>query len=835
MAAGCFAFWNRCVVRAVIVAWVVVGAAVVNSQPLRSADAGAPSAAVGDFLSANCADCHDAASKQGGLDLSALPWSPTDPTNFAHWVELFDRVQRGEMPPADAPQSTAQARDGFIVQLSSTLHDSSLARQRTEGRTVLRRLNRTEYENTLHDLLKIDAPLKDILPEDTPAHGFDTVAEGLRISQLQIEKYLEAADAALDAAIQLTPPPEKSSRRYSLKDEAEIRRNLDTPTGTQTDPNSRNRHVVTFRELPNALVMFSDLPYQARFRSFRPSAPGLYRIRASAYGFQSDGDPIPLRIFADNFRTRRILGMFDMPADKPRVVEFTARLGQNEGIVVGALDVGYDAQGRGVYNIGAADYRGRGLAIEWVEVEGPLYENWPPPSTTELLAGVPLTLLQRQGYRNGRRIAYEMSPSDPKAALRTVIERFTARAFRRPLESGEAERFVKLAVDAFEKNGAFEDSLRLGLRGVLTAPQFLLFDEAPGALNEYALASRLSYFLWSTMPDETLLRAAADGRLKTPAGLHSEVERMLANPKSQALEKNFVGQWLELRNIEATTPDRRLYPEFDESLQASMVAETEAFFAALIEQDLSTSNLIDSDFAMLNRRLAQHYGLPPLADERIRRTPLPADGVRGGVLAQAAVLKVTANGTTTSPVLRGGWVMTRLLGEPPPPPPEAVDAIEPDTRGATTVREQLAKHRNSPACAACHVKIDPPGFALECFDVIGGWRDHYRSQDKGTFVEGRIRGQRISSYKFGPEVDSSGEFKGKSFQDLAEFKKLLLAREDQVLRTLASYLVVYGTGAGITFADRAELDEIVKRTKEHGRGVRALVHEITASDVFQNK
>ena len=811
------------------------GFVVVYADEVRGQTSGAKPD-VAPFLSAHCADCHDASTQAGELDLAKLAWSPDDPAVFERWIELYDRVRKGEMPPKDEPQPSPDERAKFVAALDTALHETSAARQRVDGRVVLRRLNRTEYENTLHDLLLIDAPLKDILPEDTSAHGFDTVAEGLRFSQLQIEKYLEAADVALDAAIQLTPAPEKSKRRYSLKDEQEIRRNLDTPAGTQTDKNSRNRHVVTFRELPDAIVMFNDLPYQARFRAFRPSAPGLYRIRASAYGYQSDGAPIPLRIFGDNFRTRRLLGMFDMPADKPREVEFVARLNPNEGIALGALDVGYDARGQGVYNIGAADYTGRGLAVQWVEIEGPLYESWPPPSTKRLAGDVPIVELQRTTYRNGRRIAYQFAPDDPQSALAGAIERFAGRAFRRPLEPGEADRFVRLAVEALAEEGAtFESALRLGLRGVLTSPQFLLFDEAPGRLNDYALASRLSYFLWSTMPDDALSAAAAAGRLHDRSELKAEVERMLASPKAGALVKNFAGQWLDLRNIEATTPDRRLYPEFDEQLQQSMVAETEAFFAELIDENLSAANLIDSDFAVVNRRLAEHYDLPPAADERLRRVSLPADSLRGGLLGQASILKVTANGTVTSPVLRGGWVMDRLLNEPPPPPPASVDAIEPDTRGTTTIREQLAKHRSNPSCIACHLKIDPPGFALECFDVIGGARDRYRSQDQGDRPTAKLRGQNIHQYKLGPAVDSSGEFHGQAFAGLEEFKTLLMQRQDQVLRGLASQLVVYGTGAGISFADRRELDAIVRRTKDQGGGVRTLVHEITASELFRTK
>ena len=272
--------------------------------------------------------------------------------------------------------------------------------------------------------------------------------------------------------------------------------------------------------------------------------------------------------------------------------------------------------------------------------------------------------------------------------------------------------------------------MRVGFRAVLTSPRFLFFEEHAGRLNDWSLASRLSYFLWSSPPDDLLRKLAAAGTLHEPAVLHEQVERMLDSLKSRAFVENFIGQWLELRQIDFTLPDKKLYPEFDDILKASMVGETEEFFAELLRDDGKLNNFIHSDFLMLNRRLAEHYQIDGVAGEAFRRVPLPPGSHRGGVLTQASVLKVTANGTATSPVMRGAWVMKRLLGEPPPPPPADVPAFEPDTRGASTIREQLAKHRSRALCASCHAKMDPPGFALESFDVIGGLRDRYRGARK---------------------------------------------------------------------------------------------------------
>jgi len=326
--------------------------------------------------------------------------------------------------------------------------------------------------------------------------------------------------------------------------------------------------------------------------------------------------------------------------------------------------------------------------------------------------------------------------------------------------------------------------------------------------------------------------------LSQPAVLKAQTERLLKGPRAATFVTNFVGQWMELRNIDATTPDTKLYPEYDMLLKLGMVTETEAFFSELLSKNLPVSNLIQSDFAMVNNRLAEHYELPDIAGEQFRRVSLPADSPRGGVLTQASVLKVTANGTVTSPVIRGAWVMKHLLGQPPPPPPANVGAIEPDTRGSTTIREQLAKHRDSESCATCHRQIDPPGFALESFDVIGSFRERYRSQDqaKGQHVNLRRPGGGSFGVWLGLAVDASGEMPdGRKFQGIIDFKKLLLDQQDQVMRALAGNMVTYGTGAGIQFADRDAIDAIAKQVKADGSGLRSLVHAVVQSPLFLSK
>jgi hypothetical protein len=368
---------------------------------------------------------------------------------------------------------------------------------------------------------------------------------------------------------------------------------------------------------------------------------------------------------------------------------------------------------------------------------------------------------------------------------------------------------------------------------VLISPEFLFLREQPGKLDDFALASRLSYFLWSTMPDDELFKLAEEKKLSDPAVLRQQVERQLASPKSAAFTDNFVGQWLALREIDATEPSHIVYPEFDHLLKVSMIRETELFFEEVLKNDLSVANFVSSDFTMLNGRLAKHYGIPGIIGWEFKKTPLPPESHRGGVMTMASVLKVTANGTTTSPVMRGAWVLDRILGTPPPPPPDNVSAIDPDIRGATTIREQLAKHRSTESCGVCHRKIDPPGFALESFDCIGGWRDWYRVTGNGgpVVVDGRHM-----PYHKGKPVDPSDVLPGgEKFANVDEFKQLLLKDKPLIARALARKLVTYGTGRSPQQADQEAVEAIIAKTAGKDYGFRSLVHEVVQSDLFRKK
>jgi mono/diheme cytochrome c family protein len=778
-----------------------------SSATCRAAEASMEPIQVASSASAlveqHCIRCHGPKKAEHGLRLDGLSRDVTRPPIFAAWERVLRQLRESTMPPEGEPRPDAAALASAEKEIAAAL-DAVVARRRAEGRTTLRRLNRIEYENTVRDLFDVDVAVKEILPEDTIAQGFDNIGAALNVSPVLMERYLEAADAVLTAAIAPRVPGERMQKRYNLYDSL--------PSWFATSTYKRDDGVVLFRSDASATALFK----------FAAKTPGLYRFKISAYGYQSDV-PVPYVVLAGNFRTAgsgaKIVGYYDAPPRKPGVVDITVRLEQrNATIKVAPSDLPkvYLKQDK------MPDYTGPGLNVNWIEVDGPLPEDAVTPSYRRLYGDV-----------------------DPKRGTlddaRAILARLLPRAFRRPTTDEELAPYVTLAAAGLEKGATFEQSLHGAIKAVLCAPDFLYFDETPGPLKPYALASRLSYFLWSTMPDEELLAVAGRGDLTKPEMLRAQVERMLEHPKSEAFTKNFTGQWLSLREIDATTPDVQLYPEFDELLKWSMVAESQAFFNELLHNDLSLLNFLDSDFAMINARLAKLYGIDGVEGVAIRRVPLRPEHGRGGVLTQAAVLKVTANGTTTSPVVRGVWVLDHILGEAAAPPPPNVPAIEPDIRGAVTIREQLAKHRATPACASCHVRIDPPGFALENYDVIGGRRERYRALGvKPRPVEGlppevaRIAAK--PRWGDGLPVDAGDELPdGRKFADAAEFKKLLLAEPEKFTRCLTKKLVTYATGNPVEYGDHSEVERIVAAVKDKKYGLRTLVHEIVASELFRNK
>ena len=763
-----------------------------------------------EFLGENCRKCHSGETPKGEFTISSLSENFLDPQNLERWQSVLEHLSNKTMPPESEVRPSDDQAQRVREWIAEQLAKAEMKRRNVEGRVVMRRLNRAEYANTIRDLLGVEVDLTDLLPLETSTNGFDNNADLLHTSSYLLQNYLDAADRALDEAIANEPEPWILKKRFDIREEKSVR-----PTGS------------VYRHTDDGVAIFAtweSANIRVTMWNFRSHVRGKYRFRICGYGFQSDGKPIDFRVTAGTLKEvteERLVDYYSVPADTPTVIEFTEQLEPENRIRI--LAEGLPALPPAVEKIGADKYTGPGLVIQWVDIEGPILESWPPPSHKRIFGE-----LDRERVVNDR---FEVVSDSPRADAERILTEFARRAFRREVNEQDVEPFLKRTLQQLAAGSSFEQSVRVGLKGILVSPDFLFLREKGPILSDEQLASRLSYFLWSSMPDEELLQLAKSGNLREPETLRSQVERLLRDPKARSFNTNFTGQWLSLRAIDATLPDRTLYPEFDDILKTSMLKETSLFFDEVLAHDLPLTNFVRSDFTFLNARLAKHYRIDGVEGMDMRKVALPPESNRGGLLTMGSILKVTANGTTTSPIIRGSWVLERILGTPPPRPPNNIEAIEPDIRGATTIREQLEKHRSVESCASCHRLIDPPGFALESFDVIGGWRDHYRATGEPREVNGRRR--RVWD---GPPVNPADTLiDGRSFRNIDEYKELLLEDPDQLTRNLTRQLLSYGTGAVPSLGDEEQVEQIVSRVREQQYGFRSLIHEVVQSELFQSK
>jgi hypothetical protein len=876
------------VLCAVLTAWP---AGVARAEPSR----------LETFFERHCYSCHSGKTPEAGLDLAVLARDVSDPATLRRFVRIHDRIARGEMPPVESEQPTAEDRDAVTQWLDAELFRADSARMARSGRARMRRMTRAEYENTLRDLLALSRlDIQGMLPADGRVAGFEKIGDGLDLSPAHLAAYAAAAEEALTAAIatRSTPPPVLKRRIYPaglfkfggnlthgnfvlLKDKQPdpalpIPGRLKDAEGKPIPENSPEERKKVFDA--NAVaksqsavgLLWPNLAGWEAAMNVAPIYAGRYRMRLSLWGFQlnkgvveavASSQAAVLRAHEEGHQQEggRLLATFTAASLDPREHEITAWLDSHESIVFDPVSLlmghlhHFRQKGGGV-----SEFVGSGVALDWFEVEGPLNESWPPESHRRLFGDLPIATVpadatavppQRETIRQTPlylpALMTDLSPSDRKPPLETVqsstpledarrlIADFLPRAFRRPVELAECGPYLALVEKRLAANDCFEDAMRRAYVAILTSPEFLLLpaDVRPDAGT---LASRLSYWLWNSPPDDTLLAASVSGRLADPAVLHAEVDRLLADPRSDRFIQDFADQWLELHRINETNPDRQLYPEYGFLLHEGIAAEPRAFLRELITKDLPVRTLVDADFAMLSQRLAEHYGIAGVDGVEVRRVTVPKESHRGGLLGQAAIHKVTANGTTTTPVKRGVWVLDRLLNDPAPPPPPGIAGIDPDTRGATTIREQLALHRTNAGCAACHAKIDPPGFALECFDPIGGYRDRYRSTAKGSPAPEAAQKQWEARYRLGPAVDASGEMAdGRRFAGIDELEQLLAADPAMLARAFVSHMARYATGADLSYADRRAVDEIVAAAAPTQYGVRSLIHAIAASPLLR--
>lgn len=850
-------------------------------------------AAVQDLVQKRCVACHGSDAKEGNLDLQTLTFEPANPANFARWVKIFDRIQSGEMPPKSEPRPPKEQVTAALGWLKQALIAADDVRLAGTGRTALRRLTRVEYENTVRDLFDLPGiKLQALLPPDGSVNGFDKNSEALSISHVNLAKYIEAADYALDIAIAWRPTaprvqkvrtsllnPGGQAPYLSMQGDCVLVRDFKTdpkypPAGEHRHQDQGAHEVMGMYDTDSSVGIFrrEDESVNYYFRGHTTIYPGRYRFRTSTWSFQWDkGSILPARgtealrlavvqLTADGRGGQHpnyTLGYLDAPSLKPTEHEIDVWLSENE---IPGCDVASLAPVANYHRKGhAMAFTGPAIVVDWLDVEGPLNDVWPPRSHRVMFGELPITEFvakDHPGTHAPKRVNFDgqwlglgKNERDPVSGVWTVhsdqprhdagrlLGNFLTKAFRRPVTDDVRNRYVEQVEARLKTGDCFETAMRSAVRTALCSADFLYHYEPAAKLDDDALANRLSYFLCNSLPDEQLTQLAAKGQLRQPQILRAEAERLLNGPRSQRFVDDFLGQWLKLRAIAANDPDKKLYPEFSPYLQESMVAETRAYFRELLDHDLDASHLVRSDFAMLNEKLATHYDIDGVSGPKIRRVALPPDCMRGGFVTQASILKITANGTTTSPVPRGAFVMDRILGRPPELPPATVPAVEPDVRGATTIRELLDKHRSDALCAACHAKIDPAGFALESFDVIGGWRSRYRSLEKGDPApRGKIDPLIGIGFKLGPAVDSTGEMPdGRSFKDIRELQRHLASDRRTLLKNLAQQWLVYATGREIAFRDRDAVDAIVDAAEKRGGGIRTLLQELIQSQEFQTR
>ncbi len=499
------------------------------------------------------------------------------------------------------------------------------------------------------------------------------------------------------------------------------------------------------------------------------------------------------------------------------------------------------------------------VAFQWMDVEGPLYDksttlgyermfsNLPLRKTRNQKAGVAIPTIAVKAITNRRGAALtplqstmvEVVTQNPVADAEKLLRSFLNDVYRTKATEDDVQLFLGLIKERMHAGLSFTEAMVAGYTAVLVSPKFLYIDEKPGHLDDTALATRLSLFLWNSIPDKELLQLAESNTLHEPSVLHAQTERLLNDTKAERFMTAFLDYWLDLRKIEDSTPSATLYNDYylDDSLEEAAVAETQLYFKDMVVNNLPAKTIVASHYTYLNERLAEHYGIAGVKGIAMRKVDLPESSPRGGIITQASVLKITANGTTTSPVIRGKWIMERILGYDVPPPPPVVPAVEPDIRGAVTIRQQLDKHRIDKTCASCHSKIDPAGFALENFDVMGAWRDRYRavSDDKAP-IKGIGKNGQPFAFCYALPIDASGQLSdGNKFKDINDFRQILLNRQTVLATNIAKQLLIYSTGTGIHFSDRQALDAIVKSTQRDNYGVRSLIHAVIQSSLFQTK
>jgi len=744
-----------------------------------------------------CVTCHSARLKSGDLVLESA-----DVAHLANNVEVWEKVVRklraGVMPPQGARRPDDATMHALIASLESSLDQAAEARP-NPGRPLLHRLNRAEYKNAIRDLLALDVDVATLLPPDDSAYGFDNISDVLGVSPSLQERYLTAAGKISRLAV-----GDRSMRPGS--DTYRVPQDL-----------SQNQHIEglplgTVGGLQVRHTFPLDAEYEFRTQLYRTNLNIVRGLQyPSEFEISIDGRQVHHVTIGGN---DDLAAMFDKPTDTGDAVELRMRVrvpvkaGPHEVTVTFIENMALKDTIRLQPFLRSSadnfDWAGR-PHIQTFTVTGP----FTPDGTGDTASRREIFSCRPTSSRRERECATQ------------ILSRLARRAYRQPISKAELEPILGF-YDAARKNGTFESGIQRGLERILASPRFAFRVEhdpdsvtpgTPYRISDVELASRLSFFLWSSIPDDTLLDVASRGRLKDPAVLEQQVRRMLADPRSSALVENFAGQWLQLRNVRSVLPNSDEFPDFDDNLRQAFRRETELLFESIIREDRNVLDLLRADYTFVNERLARHYGIPGIYGSRFRRVPV-TDDARKGLLGKGSMLAVTSHAERTSPVLRGKWVLENIVGLPVPPPPPDVPQLKPAEEGQKpkTLREQMAEHRTNPTCATCHKVMDPVGLSLENFDAVGAWR----TQEAG-----------------GP-IDVSGQLAdGRPVDGVVTLRQAILDRPELFVGTMSEKLMIYALGRGVSAEDMPEVRRVLREASAHDYRFSSLVLGIVKSVPFQ--
>ena len=774
------------------------------------------------FLESHCVRCHGEKQQKGDFRLDQLSRAVgVEDTQL--WAEVIERISSGEMPPQKETQRPTADESAAIVEwLAAQIKEGESERMARRDRVSYHRLTREEYVNTMRDLIGVqyDATDPGGLLEDPEWHGFERLGSVLTLSATHVEKYINAAEIVLSEAY----PDVKIEYAAASRRAATI-----SPQHNQ--PHYDRLAKAGLQDKVRQLVWAGDLfrgsnPYNGKDAKF--PGPGIYEISYTLSGLKAENQPAPrMQVYAEDLD--RVLFEQDViaPEDRPTTVTFRAHFPSDRMPTIHVIN-----KLGGLNPTHRSARHGRRPFVSFADGRMPwqmkiMGDDGEPLHSVLILDSItmrgPILTDKEKHWRETFMASEEGNMDELRAGLGAMAKR----AFRRPLYEGELESFVGIVAKEIAAGEKFVNALKSAMTAILCSKSFLFIAEGDEnqerhTLNDWELASRLSYLLWSTMPDDELFAAAERGNLRDRAELKRQVARMLADARAERFTRSFPAQWLHLRKVGRFPPDKKLYPDYDEHLESSMVGETQAFFKEVLDQGLTLREFIDSDWTMVNPRLAEFYGVPSITKDKFQRVSLKPENHRGCLLTHASILSLTSDGTRHRPVHRGAWLSEAIFGITPPPPPANVDPIEPNPVDSpkATLRMKLEAHNHDASCASCHRKIDPLGLAFDNYNAIGEWRTHEKVTGTGD----------------DPLVDASGELPdGRKFQNAAEFKHLLMADLDAFGEAFIKKLAIYGMRRTLSFEDRDALKALANVSREKDYRLKDIVEAFVLSDLFQKR